>query len=73
MIMDYKDMPLCASPLNFEMAVKLEVQIDNLLKTLGRPGDWGYKTKLGVATQTLTALAAEVRDQKMVAMEELGI
>ena len=66
-------MPLCASPLDFEMAVKLEVQIGNLLKTLGRPGDWGYKTKLGVATQTLTALANDVHDQKIIAMGEIGI
>ena len=42
---------------------RLLMRIDDLLRLLGAPGDWGYDTKLGELTQILfvqrTALLSE--------------
>ncbi len=56
----YKDLPLVAHPLNDAERGKLLLRLDDLLKFLGSPGDWGYDTKLGVITQTLIALRRDV-------------
>lgn len=56
----YDELPLVAHPLNDAEKAKLLLRLDDLLKFLGSPGDWGYSTKLGVMTQTLTVLRREV-------------
>lgn len=55
------DVPLCSSPLNSEEALQLEINLMPLLRYLGSPGDWGYKTKLGILTIFLRELRAEIR------------
>lgn len=55
-----KEMPLVAHPLNEGEKAKLLLRLDDLLKFLGSPGDWGYGTKLGALTQQLTILRREI-------------
>ena len=56
----YNDMPLVAHPLNERERTTLVMRLDDLLKFLGAPGDWGYETKLGVMTQQLIALRRDI-------------
>ena len=56
----YNDMPLVAHPLNERERSTLLLRLDDLLKFLGAPGDWGYESKLGVMTQQLLALRREI-------------
>ncbi len=57
----YADMPLCASPLTYDEAMKIEAHLEPLLRYLGSPGDWGYETKLGCLVMTLQGLRSAVR------------
>lgn len=57
----YNDLPLSESPLCYEEAVNLEIEMRPLLRYLGAPGDWGYGSKLGRLTQALHALVPEIR------------
>ncbi|WP_213664277.1 hypothetical protein [Stutzerimonas stutzeri] len=57
----YNDLPLCISSLSDDEAIRLEAELLPLLRYLGSPGDWGYRTKLGRLTGVLHELVAEIR------------
>lgn len=61
MTTEYDSMPLCASPLSYDEAVRLEASLMPLLRYLAAPGDWGYGTKLGRLTEVLHGLRAGIR------------
>lgn len=54
------ELPLCDSPLSKREAIQLEANLMQLLRFLGAPGDWGYKTKLGQLTLDLLAVRHEI-------------
>lgn len=56
---------LCTHPLDQAEKEMLLVRVDDLLRTLGSPGDWGYGTKLGDLTLHLLALRAEISAAKI--------
>ena len=60
--MNYASMPLAAHPLNEADKARLLLRIDDLLKFLGAPGDWGYSSKLGTITVHLLALRKEIME-----------
>lgn len=62
-------LPLCASPLSRDEAVRLETNMMPLLRFLGSPGDWGYDTKLGRLTIALDGLRREVAKAREAATE----
>lgn len=51
--MNYKDMPLVASPLSDVDRALLVRLVGHLADFLRAPGDWGYRTKLGELTERL--------------------
>lgn len=51
---DFKSLP-SNEGLSASEASTLRLRIDDLLRFLGSPGDWGYGTKLGELTQILHA------------------
>ena len=66
---EFNALPLCASPLSRDEAVRLETNMMPLLRFLGSPGDWGYDTKLGRLTIALSGLRAEIAKAREVATE----
>ena len=58
---EFNEMPLSSSPLSMNEAIRIESEITTLLRYLGSPGDWGYKTKLGQFIEALYCLRTEVR------------
>ena len=67
----YNDLPLCISSLSYDEAMRLEAELLPLLRYLGSPGDWGYRTKLGRLTEVLHDLVAETRQAgKQAAIQE---
>lgn len=56
----FDDLPLTQTPLSLEEAAKWINVIDPLLKYAGSPGDWGYKSKLGILTQRLYEVRAQI-------------
>lgn len=59
----YSELPLSETPLSMEERVRWIGVLDPLLKYAGSPGDWGYGSKLGVMTQHLYRLRAEIMSQ----------
>lgn len=59
-VQNFSDLPLCSSPLSRDEVIRLHENLMPLLRFLGSPGDWGYKTKLGRLTIVLGNLRAEV-------------
>lgn len=59
--MDYKDMPLVASPLSEVDRAVLVWLVGHLADFLRAPGDWGYGTKLGHLTERLIEVRRELR------------
>ena len=66
---EFNTLPLCASLLSRDEAVRLETNLMPLLRYLGSPGDWGYETKLGRLTIVLGNLRAEVARARDAASE----
>ncbi len=52
--------PLSSSPLSREEAARLLENLMPLLRYLGAPGDWGYKSRLGMLTQQLQELRSDI-------------
>lgn len=60
----FDELPLAESALSIEERARWIAVLDPLLKYANSPGDWGYQSKLGVLTQKLHQVRAEiVRDQ----------
>lgn len=59
----FDELPLSESPLSFEERVRWFNVIDPLVKYAGRPGDWGRESKLGLLTQRLMQVRAELLSQ----------
>lgn len=47
----FKNLP--ANELRSRERERIELRLDDLIRALGAPGDWGYGTKLGELTQIL--------------------
>lgn len=60
----FQEMPLSASPLSDREREILLLRLDDLVRFLGAPGDWGYQSKLGRWAQRLHALRNEVANAK---------
>lgn len=56
----FDELPLSESKLSFEERVRWFNVVDPLVKYAGRPGDWGHDSKLGVLTQRLLQVRAEL-------------
>ncbi|MDY0072958.1 MAG: hypothetical protein RBR77_09950 [Thauera sp.] len=56
-----RELPLATCALNAEEFARLEKRLKALLAFLGSPGDWGYRTQLGVLTIVLQNLLTDLR------------
>lgn len=56
----FDDLPLAECPLSIEERAKWINVLDPLLRYAGRPGDWGYGSKLGLLTQRLLQVRQEI-------------
>lgn len=56
----FSSAPLARQPLTTAEKVRLQALLDPLVGFLGRPGDWGYGTKLGDLAIRLRVLQDEV-------------
>lgn len=54
----YETLPL--GTLRAREQIILLMRLDDLLKFLGAPGDWGYNTKLGMMTLRLIELRQQI-------------
>lgn len=64
------DIKLCACALSHSEKDKLLYRLDDLLRFLSSPGDWGYGTKLGTFTQQALAIRQDVRNAEVKAETE---
>ena len=62
--------PLSSSPLSRDEAARILEYMMPLLRYLGAPGDWGYQSRLGVLTQQLRELRADIINAVAAAPEE---
>lgn len=53
---------ICFHPLSEAERAKLLLRLDDLLRFLGAPGDWGYGTQLGDLTIELKRLRLRVQN-----------
>lgn len=53
--------PLTVSPLSVREQARLAGLLDALAGYLGRPGDWGYDTQLGLFTIQVQAIRQQVK------------
>lgn len=60
-VIPHLEKPLCSSALSFDEALRFEAELAPVMRYLGRPGDWGYGTKLGELTITLHKLREEIK------------
>ncbi len=58
--MNYNEMPIAACPLSDGERARMLMHLDQLLRYLGAPGDWGYESKLGLMTIRLSELRNEI-------------
>lgn len=56
----FDELPLAESPLSIEERAKWINVLDPLLAYAGRPGDWGYGSKLGLLTSRLLQVRQEL-------------
>jgi len=56
----FDELPLAATALSIEERARWIAVLDPLLAFAGSPGDWGYQSKLGVLTQRLHQIRAEI-------------
>ena len=59
--MKYLELPISTHPLSASEKVRWLDALDALLRYAGAPGDWGYESKLGLTTDHLHKLRAEIR------------
>lgn len=58
----FDELPLAVTALSIEERARWISVLDPLLKYANSPGDWGYQSKLGVLTQRLHQVRAEIVD-----------
>ena len=56
----FAGLPLATSPLSLDERANWISALDPLLKYAGSPGDWGYRSKLGLLTQRLLQVRQEI-------------
>lgn len=56
----FDELPLSTTSLSLEERARWIAVLDPLLKYANSPGDWGYQSKLGVLTQKLHQVRAEI-------------